>query len=1028
MAPPLSLGSPLHKRFRLVAFDWDGTAVESRRDVTRAVRGPIERLLESRVPVVVITGTSLSNLDRQLASVIRGAHKRRLYLATNRGSELYGFDRRSRPVSLARRVATPEEDRTLTEIAEDVRRVLTRRTGLAIEIVYDRLNRRKIDLIPLPAWHDPPKSAIPELLRAVENRLVGAGLAGGLREAFRLAEDVAASRGLAGARITSDVKHLEIGLTDKGDALRSVLVRLAEPRGLRPEDILVAGDEFGPIAGLPGSDSRMCISEARGAVFVSVGPEPSGVPDGVLHLGGGPPRFRELLERQAALYPVRLPGRRTRDPAWRIVERGFDLAREHELESLFALGNGAFGTRASLAEGSNLSAPGTYAAGMFQADGSGGGTPGLSALWNWTELHGTFEGARLALDRGKVLEHERTLDLAQGISWRTWRQRDPAGRITAVEGMRLLSLADRHLLFQSVTFRPDNYSGVLGLEWSLPAGAARADPSSPVEAVERLSSGAEVAYAIATWLTAPEGTPIAIQLSTEPGRAVERCAFLAEIGRTYRFDRLVSVSTTRDGPQPAARARARIEERLDEGRTAVVAAHRCAWRRRWRAIDLAVEGDPQAERALRFAAYHLAAAANPADAGVSIGARGLTGPAYNGHVFWDTEIYMLPFFNLTDPAAARALLAYRHRTLPAARARAERLGWRGALYAWESADTGEDVTPSHVLAPDGTVLSVLAGEEEHHISADVAYGVWSYWRASGDDEFLVAAGAEILIETARFWASRVERGADGLLHVRRVMGPDEYHPSVDDDAYTNGMARWNLEQAATTARLIAARWPAEWRRMRERLGVGAEEPDVWAKRAAEIHTGLDRGSRILEQFEGYFDLPDLEPDRAGTPAVQLGPEHLQRTKVVKQASVVLLLYLLWDRFPPDVRERSFRYYEPRTAHGSSLSPPTHAAVAARLGDLAVAERYFRQSAEIDLANNMGNAAGGVHMAALGGLWQAAVFGFAGLDLGGERPVVRPQLPAAWRSLRFGLVWRGRSLRLAVPGPDQPTHAIVEASP
>jgi kojibiose phosphorylase len=649
-------------------------------------------------------------------------------------------------------------------------------------------------------------------------------------------------------------------------------------------------------------------------------------------------------------------------------------------------------------------------------------------LWNWTDLHGTFEGARLALGRGEVLEHERTLDLAQGLSWRTWRQRDRTGRITTVEGMRLLSLADRHLLFQSVTFRPDNYSGALRFEWSLPPGAVRADPAAPVEGVERLSSGAEAAYAVATWLTAPEGTPIATETSTEQGRAVERCAFLAEIGRTYRFDRLVSVATTRDGPQPAARARARLEGALDEGRTAVVAAHRCAWHRRWRAIDLAVEGDAQAERALRFAAYHLAASGNPEDPGVSIGARGLTGPAYKGHVFWDTEIYMLPFFNLTDPAVARALLAYRHRTLPAARARAERGGWRGALYAWESAETGDDVTPSHVLAPDGRVLTVRAGEEEHHISADVAYGVWTYLRTTGDDAFLVEAGAEILIETARFWASRAERGADGLLHVRRVMGPDEYHASVDDDAYTNGMARWNLEQAAETARTLAERWPLEWRRMRERLGVGVTEPDTWSERAARLYSGFDPGSRLFEQFDGYFDLPDVEPHRATTLEVQLGPEHLQGTRVVKQASVVLLLHLLWNRFPPEVREVNFRYYERRTAHGSSLSPPVHAAVAARLGDLPLAERYFRQSAEIDLANNMGNAAGGVHLAALGGLWQAAVFGFAGLDLGGERPVVRPQLPAAWRALRFAFAWRGRDYRVTVPGLTPAAHPMPEASP
>src|SRR5690606_27833474 len=198
-----------------------------------------------------------------------------------------------------------------------------------------------------------------------------------------------------------------------------------------------------------------------------------------------------------------------------------------------------------------------------------------------------------------------------------------------------------------------------------------------------------------------------------------------------------------------------------------------------------IEGDRLAQIAIRFAIYHLFSSVHPEDDAVSIGARGLSGTGYAGHVFWDTEIYMLPFFTLTRPDAARTVLTYRHRTLDAARERARARGFAGALYAWESADTGEDVTPPYILAPGGALVPVLAGEQEHHISADVAYGVWSYWHATGDDRFMLDAGLEILIETARFWASRVARGDDGRWHVLGVMGPDEYHASVDDDAYTN---------------------------------------------------------------------------------------------------------------------------------------------------------------------------------------------------------------------------------------------------
>ena len=245
-----------------------------------------------------------------------------------------------------------------------------------------------------------------------------------------------------------------------------------------------------------------------------------------------------------------------------------------------------------------------------------------------------------------------------------------------------------------------------------------------------------------------------------------------------------------------------------QGMHDLIGRHRDVWSARWDASDIRVEGDPEAQRALRFAAYHLISAADPTDEHVSIGARAMTGVVYSGHVFWDTEIYMLPFFALTWPEAARALLMYRHHTLPAARAKAIKYGARGAFYAWESADTGEDVTPASVFGPGGVVIKIRLGQQEQHISADVAYGAWNYWRITGDDVFLLEAGAEIIVETARFWASRAEPGGDGQRHIRGVTGPDEYHTGVDDDAYTNWMARWNLRTAVTTVLEMASRWPA----------------------------------------------------------------------------------------------------------------------------------------------------------------------------------------------------------------------------
>lgn len=907
MGTAVKLPPQLARPFRLVAFEWDRTAVGSRADDAAPVRGPIERLLRHGVLVMVIAGAGAREVDRQLSRDIRGPHRRGLFLATRRGSEVYGFDPAARdPLLRWRRPASPDEERAPTGAADAI------------------------------AW---------------------------------------------------------------------MLRELARPNGIEDADVLVAG--------LAGHDARLVPAEAPGAALVSVGAEPGEVPSFVLPLGGGPDGLRALLEAQAALHPVELPDGPDHREAWTLVEDGFVLTREHELESLFAVANGYVGTRGSLVEGSPLSAPATFAAGVFVTPPSGG-TPELVRLPDWTSVEASIDGRPLRLAQGETLEHRRILDLRRGELWREWRQRDPAGRITRIRGFRLASRADPHVLVQSITLTPENYGGTVRVRISLPR-----------RHVVR-ASRAEVALASATLLETPE------RFFEPPGDAVD-LALEVQLGRTYRLDRVVSVRSTRDAAAPADEAEAHLDAALRaQGVEGLVAAHRAAWEARWRTADVVVDGDAEAQRALRFAVYHLLSAANPDDERASIGARALTGTGYRGHVFWDTEIFMLPFFTLAQPEAARALLMYRFHTLPAARANAARLGWRGALYAWESADTGEEVTPPFIVAPDGEVVPVVAGEQEQHISADVAYGVWSYWVATLDERFLLEAGAEILIETARFWASRAERGEDGRYHIRGVMGPDEFHASVDDDAYTNGMARWNLEVGREVAALLAERWPERWIELSRRLRLDAAEPPAWARVAADMYTGLDERSGLFEQFRGYFGLEDidlaaLEP-RSAPVDVLLGPERVQRSKVHKQADVVMLLHLLWDRFPPEVREANFRYYEPRCAHDSSLSPGIHALVAARLGDLPLAQRYFRQAAAIDLANAYGNAAGGVHAAALGGLWQAAVLGFAGLELAADGPRLRPNLPPGWTRLAFQVRWRGRPVAFELTAAAPEAHVAQEVRP
>ncbi|HEY2482366.1 MAG TPA: HAD-IA family hydrolase, partial [Caulobacteraceae bacterium] len=720
----------------------------------------------------------------------------------------------------------------------------------------------------------------------------------------------------------------------------------------------------------------------------------------------------EVAAPKAATVAPRLaawpPAAPTEDADWLVVDDGFTPTREHEIESILAIGNGHLGSRASLAEGGPMSAPATFVAGLFDT----GPRPilTLAPLPDWSHAAPMIEGAPLNLRSGRILAHRRTLDMRQGMIWRDWRHEDPAGRVTHFQECRLASGDDRRLLLQSLALTAENYAGDIRFESKL---------DGPAE-VHTGAGGLAVVSTAALCAATPD-------LKAQPPR-IGDLTVQALLGQTCRIDRFAAVGVSRHDQQPRAAAETHAQAAQARGMSELIARHRDAWSARWDASDIRLDGDTEAQRALRFAAYHLISAADPTDDRVSIGARALTGLAYSGHVFWDTDIYMLPFFALTWPEAARALLMYRFHTLPAARAKAVRYGARGAFYAWESADTGEDVTPASVVGPAGLSIPIKVAREEQHISADVAYGAWNYWRLTGDDVFLLEAGAEIIIETARFWASRTEPGGDGKRHIRGVIGPDEYHQSVDDDAYTNGMARWNLRTAQAVVADLAQRWPEPWADMRARLALEDAELDDWSAAARDLYTGFDPKTGLIEQFRGYFALKDLPlsgiVSRIVPVDVLLGLDQVMRTPAIKQPDVLMLIYLLWDEFAPEVREANFRYYEPRCTHGSSLSPCIHALFAARLGDMALAEKYFRQAAEIDLSDNMGNASGGIHAAALGGLWQAAVFGFAGLTLGDDGPRLDPKLPPAWRELSFRIRWRGKDYALNTSAPSVPAKELA----
>jgi kojibiose phosphorylase len=656
-------------------------------------------------------------------------------------------------------------------------------------------------------------------------------------------------------------------------------------------------------------------------------------------------------------------------------------------------------------------------------------------LPDWTGVRVWIDNHPLSMHDGEILQHCRILDFARGLLWREWRHREKNGRITRLLAFRLASLAHRHLLLQSMIVSAENYSATLRFESSIevppsalpsPSWKARRRPERPNVlplALRCPGTEIEIAFGAASQLLTSTETVGERQIEVDDRHIVERFQLNVGVGTECHLHRLVSVYSSRDVPEPLEAAIAHVNRLLPSNIASAVSAHEAAWSSRWEHTDVQVDGDSSLQASLRFAAYHLISAANPEDTRVSIGARALTGEAYKGHVFWDTEIYMLPFYTYTHPPSARALLTYRYHTLNAARAKALEHGFRGAMYPWESADTGEETTPRAVIAPNGEVISVLNGDMEIHISADIAYAVWQYWQTTADDDFFAEFGAEIILETARFWASRGVMESDDKYHIRHVIGPDEYHDNVDDNAFTNLMAAWNLRRGVETAHWMGQHHPGHWRDLALRLHLAENEISTWSQQADAMFTIFDPRTLLYEQFAGYYEkepieLKKFEPRTAAMDVI-LGHERINQTNVVKQADVVMALYLLWDQLPADVRLANFRYYEPRTGHGSSLSPSMHALIAARLGEENLAKQYLKQASEIDLGNNMGNAAGGVHAAAIGGLWQAVVFGFAGLQTHANGVSFHPHLLAHWRKLSFPFQWRGRHLRVAI------THEGIE---
>ncbi|WP_445632543.1 Beta-phosphoglucomutase [Nostoc sp. DSM 114161] len=709
---------------------------------------------------------------------------------------------------------------------------------------------------------------------------------------------------------------------------------------------------------------------------------------------------------------------------WILTETQFDPDQLHSKETVFTIGNGYLGTRGSFEEGYPHALPATFIHGVY--DDVPVMYTELVNCPDWLPLVAIVNGDRFRLDQGEILQYERKLNLRQGLLCRSLRWRSPSGKTIDIYFERFVSFADQHILVQRCQLTPVDFDGLIEVQGSINGYTENQgfnhweglDQGKTDEGIwlQRRTRNSQIELGMAAKMTL-SGAQAPLQVSTAPGYPTLSMTFLAKAQQTITVEKLVTVFTSREVETPVAAAREKLAYLPDYA--TLLKTSEQAWDEVWQQSDIVIEGDSTAAFAVRYNLFQLLIASPRHDEKVSIPAKTLSGFGYRGHIFWDTEIFMLPFFLFTQPALARNLLSYRWHTLPGARRKATHYGYKGAMFSWESAATGDEVTPRWSLPTDfySEDVRIWCRDREIHINADIPYAVWNYWQATGDNEWMQKYGAEIILDAAIFWGSRVEFNLERQKYeIRGVIGTDEYHEFVDNNIFTNRMAQWHLEKAIEVYDWLAQKYPQRARELEKKLQLTCEQRNHWQDIIAKILLFYDPSTELIEQFEGFFQLEDINladyEGRDRSMQAILGIEKTNKYQVLKQPDVLMLLYLMRGSadFPYSEKalQTNWDYYAPRTdiTYGSSLGPAVHAILASDLHISTEAYKLFMQAAMVDLEDNRGNTSDGIHGATAGGVWQAVIFGFGGIQLNENRPVAKPHLPANWTRLKFKLHWQG----------------------
>ncbi len=743
------------------------------------------------------------------------------------------------------------------------------------------------------------------------------------------------------------------------------------------------------------------------------------------------------------------------DP-WRLVESGFSLDDVGVTETLFSVGNGYLGLRGNHPEGRQAHEHGTFINGLHEtfpirhAEQAYGFAEVGQTIVNAPDakvMRVYVDDEPLSLDVADVREYERSLDMRDGVLRRRILWTTPSGKEVLVEDERLVSFEEKHLAVLRLQVTVLNADAPVTVSCQIinrqdgedvyggtPNSSKKAgfDPRKAERISERVLVPAEywqdagrsaLSYRVnASGMTMAVVADHVIETENdcsartliEPDIAKNVFRVQAKAGVPVRVTKLVSYHTSRGVPagELVDRCRRTLDRVRAEGVDHQFARQRAWFDSFWERSDVRIAGHDDLQQATRWCLFQIAQAAARAD-GQGVPAKGVTGSGYSGHYFWDTEIYVLPFLAYTTPLWARNALRMRYLMLPAARKRAFQLNEHGALFPWRTIN-GEEASAYYA-----------AGTAQYHINADVSFALAKYVRATGDVEFLHREGVDIAVETARLWATLgFWRSVDGVIdgegeafHIHGVTGPDEYTTVVNDNLFTNVMARFNLRFAARTVREMAADAPEAYRLMADRLGLDPTEAESWDRAAEAMHIPFSPALGIHPQDHVFlereiWDLESTPPDKRPL-LLHYHPLVIYRYQVLKQADVVLALFLQGNHFSPEDKLADFEYYDALTTGDSTLSAVVQAILAAEVGYQDLALEYFRQSIFVDIGDLHHNAADGVHVASAGGVWTALVSGFGGMRDHFGLLTFDPRLPADWPSLEYVLHWHGTRLTVTV---------------